>query len=331
LTGAAGYGLDRTARIGAPILPEERSVETAGPGPLAATVPPKAGGRDNLARFREILSDPLNLLIERVPSAGTVTDGKVVLHNGNVTPVSGPYAYYHGFSEILVLNRGVHEPLEEYMFQEMLLRLGPAPVMLELGAYWGHYSMWLKRARPAARTILVEPNAMGLETGRQNFALNGFEGEFIQAKVAPGEFEVDAFLETQGIDHLDVLHADIQGFEVDMLTGAAGSLERRAASYVFISTHGDKLHHRVIRLLGAAGYRVEVASDFSTHTTAYDGLVFASSPDVAPVAPGLEPLGREQIATADPEALFNYAARLMKRHRRRRAGNDEGPPRDTGA
>jgi hypothetical protein len=40
-----------------------------------------------------------------------------------------------------VLNRGVHEPLEEFVFQEVLKRLPEACAMIELGAYWGHYSM----------------------------------------------------------------------------------------------------------------------------------------------------------------------------------------------
>jgi hypothetical protein len=30
----------------------------------------------------------------------------------------------------------VHEPLEEYVFQEVLRTMPEAPMMLELGAYW---------------------------------------------------------------------------------------------------------------------------------------------------------------------------------------------------
>ena len=104
----------------------------------------KAEGSDFSGRFREIISDPLNLLIVRDPIAGSVIDGYVTLHNGIKVACSGPQAYYGRFSEILSLNRGVHEPLEEYVFQEVLARLPIGPSMLELGAYWGHYSMWLK-------------------------------------------------------------------------------------------------------------------------------------------------------------------------------------------
>jgi len=44
-------------------------------------------------RFREIVSDPLNLLIDRVPQAGYIDqNGCVILHNGNRVPISGKYA-----------------------------------------------------------------------------------------------------------------------------------------------------------------------------------------------------------------------------------------------
>jgi len=101
-------------------------------------MPPKASSDDLLGRFREIVSDPINLLIERVPDAGIVEGGLVVLHNGNRVPFSGAGAYYEGFSDILVINRGVHEPLEEFVFQELLKALPERPSMIELGAYWAH-------------------------------------------------------------------------------------------------------------------------------------------------------------------------------------------------
>ncbi len=195
-----------------------------------------AKARDFPGRFREVVSDPLNLLIDRVPLAGvesrTAWSGCIT---ATAPPADGPNAYYGDFSQILIINRGVHEPLEEYVFQELLSRMPAAPVMLELGAYWGHYSMWLKRVRPGATVVMVEPKKRWLQAGRENFALNGFDGEFIQGFVAQGQFEVDRFLAERAIEHLDVLHCDIQGFELQMLEGAAGALARQAADYVFVS------------------------------------------------------------------------------------------------
>src|ERR1700756_3030309 len=50
----------------------------------------KATSFDFLGRFREVISDPLNLLIERVPMAGFVDGDQVYLHNGLRVPVAGP-------------------------------------------------------------------------------------------------------------------------------------------------------------------------------------------------------------------------------------------------
>lgn len=83
-----------------------------------------------IERYREIISDPINVLIRRVPEAGYVDgSGLVVLHNGNRVPLEGNFAYYEEFSDILLLNRGVHEPLEEFCFQQVLRKIiTPFPV-----------------------------------------------------------------------------------------------------------------------------------------------------------------------------------------------------------
>src|SRR4051794_8085647 len=110
---------------------------------------PKAKPEDLFGRFREIVSDPLNLLIERVPMAGLVEGDQVYLHNGLKVPGIGPGAYYGPFSSVLIINRGVHEPLEEYVFQELLKRLGGVASLIELRAHLGHYLMLLQKARAA--------------------------------------------------------------------------------------------------------------------------------------------------------------------------------------
>ena len=87
---------------------------------------PKAEPSDYLGRFREIVSDPRNILIERDARSGMVEGDLVYLHNGHQVAIRGPLAYYDGFSDILVINRGVHEPLEEYVFRR-LMRVTPDP------------------------------------------------------------------------------------------------------------------------------------------------------------------------------------------------------------
>jgi hypothetical protein len=245
------------------------------PPESSAPVIRKAAHDDFLGRFREIVSDPANPSIERVPEAGFVENGLVYLHNGNRVPLEGPHAYYGEFSKILVINRGVHEPQEELAFQEAVKQLPERPVMLELGAYWGHYSMWLKKVRPDATVFLVEPDAENLETGRANFEINGFDGEFIQRTVAKDEFTVDGFLKQRNLQRLHILHCDIQGAEIEMLEGCEQAMAAKRLDHLFISTHSQGLHLAAERMLKACAYRVEISSDFASESTAYDGFLMA--------------------------------------------------------
>lgn len=266
-------------------------------------LPSKAGEKDLIGRFREVISDPLNLLIERVPMAGVVRDNEVFLHNGNRVPTVGDEAYYGGFSDLLIVNRGVHEPLEEYVFQETLKKLREDPVMIELGAYWAHYSMWLKKLRPRATPIMVEPEPVHLAAGRNNFRRNDFEGEFIGAAAVKGQFEVDRFFADRNLPRLDILHADIQSFEVQMLEGASATLANAKVDYLFISTHSQQLHDTVVKTLAGHRYRIEVSSDVDDETTSFDGFVFASSPIARPIFREFVPFGRTKIIQSPADRL----------------------------
>lgn len=281
----------------------------------------KAEARDIDGRFREIISDPLNLLIRRVPDAGFVEGNLVRLMNGHRVAVRGEFSYYQGFSSILTYNRGVHEPLEEFVFQEMLPRLPPMPVMIELGALWAHYSMWMLQARPQGRAFMIEADPVGLETGKRNFALNGYEGIFEQAMIGAGMLTVDDFVTRHGLDHIDVLHSDIQGFENDMLDGAAATLGAHKVDHVFISTHSQKGHWGIVQRMKEFGYRIDVNSPYATHTTSFDGFVLAVRPEIGLYVPQ-DLMGREAIAAASPVELANYILRIRNAlvHLRGKAG-----------
>lgn len=265
----------------------------------------KADSGDFRGRFREIISDPINLLIERHPLAGFVYDDLVYLHNGNFVSASGPNAYYQSFSDILIINRGVHEPLEEYVFQEVLKTVGGSPLMVELGAYWGHYSMWLQSKRPRALTYLVEPDCANLAVGMHNFKINCKTGEFINEFVGHNNFIVDRFIQDRTLPKLDILHSDIQGYEMEMLTGCASALVKRIIDYCFISTHSQELHLQVLNYLTSVGYRVEVSADLDHQTTSFDGFLFASNPSIPSVFRNFKPLGREQIYSSDPGQILS--------------------------
>jgi hypothetical protein len=239
--------------------------------------------------------------------AGMVEDGLVWLHNGNRVPVDG---YYGRFSEILIINRGVHEPVEEFVFQEIVRNMPTEPTMLELGAYWGHYSMWMKSQRPGAKVFMVEPESGNLETGRSNFANNSFEGTFIHAKVGRGEFEVDSFMHQRQLPRLTILHSDIQGFESQMLDGCEQTLRNGLIDYAFISTRSQALHEEVSTRLSEYGMRIEVPSGFDHETTSFDGLLFASRCDLPRVFEGFSPVGRCEIQGSKPQRLFSYLSSL---------------------
>jgi hypothetical protein len=282
---------------------------------------PKAAADDFAGRFREIISDPLNLLIDRHPLSGHLTsDQKYVhLHNCNIVPWEGEGAYYGSFSSILIYNSGVHEPLEEFVFQEVLKTLPEDALMLELGAYWGHYSMWLKSRLPNARVVLVEADPLNLEVGRRNFQANNLAGEFLEGFVQIGGFSVKDFAAHLGGQQITILHSDIQGFEGEMIEDCLPLIERRQIDHFMISTHSSDLHRTIEKKLSDMGYRVEVSSDFDDHSTSYDGLIYASSPHIPPTFTDFKPFGRAEIGHATGLEKAKYVSAVAEMIRRGKA------------
>jgi hypothetical protein len=125
-----------------------------------------------------------------------------------------------------------------------------------------------------------------LEVGRQNFKANQCTGHFTHAYVGatPGlSFDglpviaVDPFLSSHRLDNVDVLHSDIQGFEMEMLRGAIQSLDARRIRYLFISTHSEELHGQCVAFLEKRGYEV-VVSLFPGESYSFDGILMARDP-----------------------------------------------------
>jgi hypothetical protein len=196
----------------------------------------------------------------------------------------GALGYYGaGPLNLLVENRGVHEPQEERVFAEVLRCLPDDCTMLELGAYWAFYSLWFATATTRPRCFIIEPSYANLRSGKLNFAHAGRSAVFKQAYVSASDgisndgtriVSVDSFCEQQQLAHLTILHSDIQGAEVDMLQGAGLMLSRNAIDYLFISTHGDDVHYHCIDVLRSYGYAIIASADL-TDTYSYDGLIAA--------------------------------------------------------
>jgi hypothetical protein len=244
---------------------------------------PKAHADDRLGRFREIVSDPNNARIPRVECAGMALrdertgDVMVVMHNG-IRVLLGQHAYYDNFAEILVINRGVHEPQEEYAFGEVLKYIDPGLPMVELGSYWAFYSLWYRKRFPGAQVFLAEPEERRLQAGKRNFELNGESGEFIHQGIGPGGLDVNRLVQDRGIERIGLLHADIQGAEGFLLESIAPLLVAQRIDYLFVSTHSQELHRQCLDRLREFRYRVLAAADFDNDTFAYDGLIVAASP-----------------------------------------------------
>jgi hypothetical protein len=266
---------------------------------------------DYFGRFRTIISDPINVLIHRVPYAGVIKDGMVFLHNGLSVPFEGDLAYYDNFSNILIYNRGVHEPLEELCFQEFLKKTGKRISMIELGAYWGHYSAWLKQLKPKSYVCLVEPEITHLEVGKANFLKNNFDATFINDFVGDGHFEIDDYFKKNNISQLDLLHSDIQGYELEMIYGAQNSLREYKIDYLMISTHKNKIHYSIIKFLISLGYVIEIDSNLD-HSFSIDGFIFARSPTSRKIMNDWVPLGRTEIQNLNAVEISAYLQDSIK-------------------
>jgi hypothetical protein len=235
-------------------------------------------------RIRTVLACPDNQQIPRVRNAGRIVDGRLVMHNGlRIVPGS----YYGGpMLRLLRKNRGVHEPQEEHVFAEALKRIPPGGVIVELGAYWGFYSLWFCQVVPGAVAHLIEPNASNLRSGEENFAVNGYRARFHQAYVgaatcrAPdgiAALAVDGFVAQERIGRIDILHSDIQGAEADMLRGATRALAQNRIRFVFISTHSNPLHEACEKFLRERCYQIVVSVNLE-QTYSHDGVLVAQAP-----------------------------------------------------
>ena len=232
-------------------------------------------------RIDTVIACSDNAHIPRHADAGKLADGWITMHNGLKVGALGYYG--EGILNMLIENKGVHEPQEERAFAEVLKHVETGSAILELGAYWSFYSMWFAKMVPNARCFLIEPDSGNILSGKKNFEKNELEGVFEQAYVGdkPGFHKdgvpvitVDDFCERHSIEHLGVLHADIQEAEVKMLSGAARMIGEQRADYLFISTHNNELHYACLDKIRDCGYHVLVSCD-AEETAASDGVIVA--------------------------------------------------------
>ena len=105
-------------------------------------------------RIDDVLACADNAKMEFHEHAGTLQGDYMIMHNGlKILPLS-----YYGWPVLQMLHetKGIHEPQEEYVFQEVLKHMPEGAVMIELGAYWSFYSMWFNKDIKKAKNYMLE-------------------------------------------------------------------------------------------------------------------------------------------------------------------------------
>jgi FkbM family methyltransferase len=240
--------------------------------------------------------------IPKVPGAGGIFTGLdrryQLMHNG-VRILEGCYGG-RWTTEIIRSSRGHHEPQEEKVFHALLPHVRPGGVMLELGSFWGYYSLWFHREVPSGHNYLIEPDPHNLEIGKRNFEINHARGRFFQFSIGrdsagPQPFHcesdgltrpvprisVDDFATRVGVPGIDLLLADIQGADLDMLEGAVGLIASGRLRFVVLSTHHHSIsndpltHQKCLEFICRKGGHL-IAWHNVVESYSGDGLIVAS-------------------------------------------------------
>lgn len=239
--------------------------------------------------------------IPKVENAGSIIieeDGSAwqVMFNG-IEVVHGGY-FGDWMAEIIQHSHGHHEPQEEVVFYETLKRVGRHATMIELGCFWGFYSLWFAKQVSGAQLFLCEPDPAHLEVARKNLIRNGIQATLFN--VAAGKTEVkNIFIDSlsyekemqcksvtdvmqeNNIDFVDVLHLDVQGAETAVIEELCSNSPKKYHRFIFVSTHhycisGDPLTHQYcLHLLKNAGAHI-ICEHTVEESYSGDGLIVAS-------------------------------------------------------
>jgi hypothetical protein len=243
--------------------------------------------KDWLERTADIQKCQDYPLIHKDSNAGKIINGKLYMHNGiKIFPDS-----YYGYAgtHLLVNNKGIHEPQEEFIFQQVLPYFAEGSIMLELGSFWSFYSIWFAQEVKSAKNYMLEPVELNLKIGKYNFEMNKVKGTFIKGYAGAKEgiapdginiYSMQSISNEIDVPYLDLLHCDIQGFEKEFLTGASSWLEEKKIGWLFISTHSEEIHQYCRNLLIQKGY--EIKADIPLKDSySVDGLLTAARPGIA--------------------------------------------------
>lgn len=240
-------------------------------------------------------------VVPKVQDAGRIIEDRhgrrfQLMHNGLKVVADGYYGAV--ISELIRRSRGHHEGQEERIFHEVVSRLPSTGAMMELGGHWSYYSLWFLKGGSDRRAVVLEPEPRHRAIGEANAALNdlhplffsGFasgahrdQATFVTEESGAVEmtgYTVSSLMAASGLDHLSILHCDIQGAETDVLESLRDLFRQGRIDWVFVSTHahhisGDPLtHERCLQILREEGAVIEAEHD-AYESFSGDGLIVA--------------------------------------------------------
>jgi hypothetical protein len=235
-------------------------------------------------RINDVLNCPDIKFIKPQPNSGKVSNGMITLHNGIRVGKTSYYGY--PMLNMLLKSKGIHEPQEERVFQEVLKTMPDHAVMVELGSYWSFYSMWFQKEVKSPVCYMVEPSDSCIESGKTNMKINSMTGTFIQSFVCNRSYlneqgerfiSMDDLVKEYQIEFIDILHSDIQGYELEMLEGGATLFKEERIGYIFISTHSNELHEKCVQFLRSYNFKIIANADLND-TYSFDGLIVGRAP-----------------------------------------------------
>ena len=164
--------------------------------------------------------------------------------------------------------------------------------VFDLGANEGYYTLRMKRLNPAVRIVAVEPVWENVDLLQRNMAANGLtEVEAVHAAVSAtvGEMTIETYphvgtvasndigafprpwirderirrrrvpavtlsglLDRAAVDHAQLLKVDIEGSEVDVLSGDPAGLQR--FERIVVECHGEEARMRCIDIVTSEGF-----------------------------------------------------------------------------
>jgi FkbM family methyltransferase len=196
-----------------------------------------------------------------------------------------------------------HGELTPYLELYHLVRSIAPPVeelrtwtIVDCGANVGMFSLFLRQAR---RLVAVEPNPKCVEKIRENFRINAVAGEVLPFAVTEVDGEVrmnfnqtastlshisqdgdslvagkslPAIAEIAGLDEVDLLKLDLEGFELPALQGASRWLASGKVKRIFFEFYGDEQLAKLESLLLPHGFVRRAIFEFNA-LYVLDGII----------------------------------------------------------